>query len=287
MAIQKLEKNQLTSINSKILVGDVVNRIKEIPDNSVHLIITSPPYGEIKKYGNRKGEIGHGQALNDYYQSLNKVWSECERILHPGCRMVVNIGDEFLRSTKNQIYQIIPHHSHITNNILSKTQFVYTGDIHWSKVTRTETNGGGKIMGSVYTPRDGHFFINREYIMTFKLKGNKPKVTDYQRKNSKFSLEERREWFKDTWYIPPKRQNSHIAMFPNELPERFIRMYSFINETVFDPFLGSGTTLAMAAKWRRQGVGCELGFGPDDSWKDLVIENISQYHVNGDELQFE
>lgn len=266
------------SLTYRVLEGDILDRIKEIKDNSVHLIITSPPYGEIKKYSGRKGEIGHGQDLENYYRSLNKVWKECIRVLHPGCRMVINIGDEFLKSNGKRIYQIIPHHAHITNGILiNNPEIVYTGDIHWSKVTKTETSGGGKIMGSVYTPRNGHFFINREYIMIFKKLGKEPKVSPAQKETAKFTLDERRQWFKDTWEIPGRRQEGHIAMFPDELPERFIRMYSFPGEVVFDPFLGSGTTLAMAAKWDRNGIGCELGYGPGEEWKEFTENKIKKH----------
>ncbi|MHA2100356.1 MAG: DNA methyltransferase [Candidatus Kariarchaeaceae archaeon] len=107
-----------------------------------------------------------------------------------------------------------------------------------------------------------------------------------RREMSKFSIEERREMFQDTWYIPGINQDGHIAMFPNEIPERLIRMYSFVGDTVLDPFLGSGTSLAMAAKWNRNGVGIELGYGPDDSWMDFTKNKISEYTNSEDEIEF-
>lgn len=272
------------TITSKVLEGDVIERIKNIPDNSVHLIVTSPPYGEIKNYSGRPAEIGHGQDLVDYHNSLKKVWKQCERILHPGCRMVINIGDEFLKTTKNRIFQVIPHHAYVINQVITSTDFVYSGDIQWSKVTNSSTSGGGKVMGSVFTPRDGQFFINREYILVFKLPGKKPEVDQEFREASKFTIEERRVWFKDNWKIPPVRQTSHIAMFPEELPERLVRMYSFVGETVFDPFAGSGTTLAMAAKWNRNSIGCELGFGEGDGWKKVMRDKVTPHLKN--ELEF-
>lgn len=269
------------SVETEIYVGDARKQLKKIPDETVHLVVTSPPYGEIKSYSNRKGEIGHGQKISEYHEALNNVWKECVRVLKPGCRMVINIGDEFLRANKKRIYQIIPHHAYIINNVISENpDMVYTGTINWSKVTKSKTNGGGKIMGTVYGPRNGHFFVNREYIIVFKKKGKSPKVTKEQKEESQFSLEERREMFQDTWAIPGTRQESHIAMFPDEVPERLIRMYSFVGETVLDPFAGSGTTLAMAAKWDRNSIGVEIGFTDDNSWKTVTSEKIQKYTDN-------
>lgn len=141
-------------------------------------------------------------------------------------------------------------------------------------------------MGSVYNPRDGHFFINYEHIIVFKKLGKGPRVSVEQKQLSRFTLEERREWFQDTWKIVPERQNNHIAMFPMELPERLIRMYSFAGETVLDPFLGSGTTLAAAAKLKRSGLGIELGFTDDDSWKNVIRDKLKSF-ISSDKIQFQ
>ncbi len=269
-----------------ILIGDAKKKLKSIPDESVHLMVTSPPYGQIKNYS-RSGQIGFGQEIDAYHNDLNKVWREVSRVLHPGCRMVINIGDEFIRSSKSQIYQIVPHHAYIISNVLASCpDLVYTGTINWSKVTKTKTNGGGKIMGSVFTPRDGHFFVNREYIIVFKKKGKGPKNSKEIKERSRFTIEERREMFQDTWKIPGINQTGHIAMFPNEVPERLIRMYSFVGDTVLDPFLGSGTTLSMAAKWERNGIGIELGYTSDDSWKEFTETKIRENMDIEDEIMF-
>jgi len=270
----------LSESSAVIHVGDVRKVIHKIPDNSVHLIVTSPPYGGIKSYSDREGEIGKEGDVLKFHTALNSVWKECIRVLHPGCKLIINIGDEFLRTTKKRVYQIISHHAYIINNIMSKhsDNIVHQGTIFWSKVTTSKTNGGGKVMGSVYTPRDGHFFMNREYIMIFKKTGKAPKVKAWQKEEARFTLEERRVWFRDTWEIPGIRQDSHIAMFPDEIPQRLIRMYSFPGETVLDPFCGSGTTLAMAAKWNRDSIGIELGYG--DNWKDVTQAKIKRYTKN-------
>jgi len=275
-------------LNYYILEGDVRDRIQEIPSNSVHLMVTSPPYGMIKNYTQRSEEIGIHQTFNTYHDSLMDVWRETIRILKPGCRMVINIGDEFVRTTKDRPYHVVPHNSFLIRNLIDEfnDELIYNGTIHWEKVTTSKTSGGGKVMGSVFTPRDGHFFVNYEHIIVFKKLGKSPKVSKWQKQLSRFTIEERRIWFRDTWRFQPARQSEHIAMFPMELPERIIQMYSFIGEKVFDPFLGSGTTLAAAAKFNRSGIGIELGFTSNDSWKDIVYKKISQESTLGQEIYF-
>jgi site-specific DNA-methyltransferase (adenine-specific) len=270
----------------QILEGDTRQRLKDLDDQSVHLVVTSPPYGKLKQYSHKENEIGYHQSLQDYHDSLIEVWRECLRVLKEGCRLVINVGDEFVRSNTEKPYHVVPHHAFLINNIMkSFDNVIFNGTIHWEKVTTSKTSGGGKIMGSVYNPRDGHFFINYEHIIVFKKLGKGPRVSMEQKEESKFTLEERREWFQDTWKIVPERQNDHIAMFPMELPERLIRMYSFTGETVLDPFVGSGTTLAAAAKLKRSGLGIELGFTDDDGWKNVIRDKLKSY-ISSDKIQF-
>lgn len=262
-----------------LYVGDARDRLKELDDNSVHLVVTSPPYGQIKEYSGRELEIGNNQSVDRYHQSLIDVWREVIRVLHPGCRLVINIGDEFVKKSDDRPYHILPHNSMIIYNLLENfgEEIVYNGTILWSKVTTSKTSGGGKVMGSVFTPRDGHFFVNYEHVMVFKKIGKGPAVEKWRRALGRFTIEERRVWFQDKWKITPERQNGHIAMFPIELPERLIKMYSFPGEVVLDPFVGSGTTIAAAAKNNRSAIGIELGFGSDDSWKKIVDEKLMKY----------
>lgn len=266
-------------LNFSVFHGDARERLKELDDNSVHLIVTSPPYGNIKEYSGKMNEIGFNQNVSEFHKSLNEVWKECVRILHPGCRLVINIGDEFVRKTHELPFHIIPHNSLIISNILSNysNTMHFNGTILWNKVTTSKTSGGGKVMGSVFTPRDGHFFVNYEHIMVFKKIGKGPKISKIRREQSKFTIEERRVWFKDNWELHPERQTNHIAMFPFELPERIIRMYSFVGDVVLDPFLGSGTTMAAAMKTNRSCIGVELGFNGNSNWKEVIMEKVSKY----------
>ncbi len=259
----------------KIYFQDAIN-LKKIKDKSVHLVVTSPPYWKIKDYGNEE-QIGYNDSLTEYFDKLNAIWKECIRVLHPGCKLCINIGDQFLRAIKNKrVYQIIPLHSHLINDILREfiDDVVYLGSINWSKVSTSNTSGGGHIMGSIFYPRNGYFFINREYIAIFRKLGKDPRPNQELKEQSYIPIEDWRELFKDTWNFPGIVQKDHDAMFPEELPRRLIRMYSFAGDTVLDPFLGSGTTSKVAVEMGRNSIGYEIGFNRDN-WKQIVKQKIS------------
>ncbi len=259
----------------KIYFQDAIN-LKKIKDKSVHLVVTSPPYWKIKDYGNEE-QIGYNDSLTEYFDKLNAIWKECIRVLHPGCKLCINIGDQFLRAIKNKrVYQIIPLHSHLINDILREfiDDVVYLGSINWSKVSTSNTSGGGHIMGSIFYPRNGYFFINREYIAIFRKLGKDPRPNQELKEQSYIPIEDWRELFKDTWNFPGIVQKDHDAMFPEELPRRLIRMYSFAGDTGLDPFLGSGTTSKVAVEMGRNSIGYEIGFNRDN-WKQIVKQKIS------------
>lgn len=261
----------------EIYFTDAVN-IRKLPPKSVQLVLTSPPYWKIKDYGNEK-QIGYNDDLNSYFKKLGRIWEACFRALSPGCKMVINIGDQFLSAKKGKaVYQIIPLHSMLINDILNRFQndIFYLGSINWSKVTTSNTSGGGKIMGSIYYPRNGYFFINREYIAVFRKAGKDPRPDKKNKQMSWISLKKWRTWFKDTWLFPGERMTHHIAMFPEELPRRIIQMYSFVGDTVLDPFTGSGTTNKVAAELGRNSIGFEIGFQTEDNpdWKQIIKTKV-------------
>ena len=134
----------------------------------------------------------------------------------------------------------------------------YMGAIIWQKTTTMNTSGGGAIMGSYPYPRNGILKMDYEFILLFKKLGNAPKPTPEQKKASEMSKDEWIEYFSSHWNFYGARQNGHIAMFPEELPKRLIKMFSFVGETVFDPFLGSGTTSLAAKNLNRSSVGYEI-----------------------------
>ncbi len=228
----------------------------ELNDNSIHLVITSPPYWQLKDYGTNE-QIGFNDSYESYINNLNLVWKECYRVLDNGCRLCVNIGDQFARSVYYGRYKVIPIRTEIIK-FCESIGFDYMGAIIWQKQTTTNTTGGASIMGSYPYPRNGILSIDYEFILLFKKLG-RPKKPDKKIKElSKMTKEEWKEYFSGHWNFGGVRQDGHIAMFPEELPKRLIKMFSFVEETVLDPFLGSGTTSLAAKNLDRNSVGYEI-----------------------------
>lgn len=241
----------------KIVIGDS-RRMTEIGDQSVQLVVTSPPYWQIKDYGDKR-QIGFNDTYEEYINKLNEVWEETYRVLENGCRLVVNIGDQFARAVTYGRYKVIPIREEIIK-FCESIGFDYMGAIIWQKVTSMNTTGGASVMGSFPYPRNGMIAIDYEFILLFKKLGqvsnNIPKEIKEQ---SALTKEEWRKYFTGHWNFAGEKQgDGHIAMFPEELPRRIIRMFSFAGETVLDPFLGSGTTMKVADELNRNSVGYEI-----------------------------
>ncbi len=231
--------------------------MSEIADASVQLVVTSPPYWQLKDYGS-EGQIGFHQSLPEYIQSLNEVWRECYRVLDSGCRLCVNIGDQFARAAHYGRYKVIPLHQDVIAGC-ETIGFDYMGAIIWQKATTMNTSGGGAVMGSFPHPRNGILKIDYEFILLFKKLGNAPKVSPAKKAASAMTTAEWNQYFSGHWNFSGEKQgDGHIAMFPLELPRRLIKMFSFAGERVLDPFLGSGTTIRAAMELGREGVGYEV-----------------------------
>ncbi|MCC6845141.1 MAG: thermonuclease family protein [Bacteroidetes bacterium] len=255
-----------------------------LKNESIHLITTSPPYWQLKDYGT-ENQIGFHDDYETYINHLNLTWQECFRVLHKGCRLCINIGDQFARSTYYGRYKIIPIHSEIIK-FCEMIGFDFMGQIIWQKATTMNTSGGASIMGSYPNPRNGIVKLDFEYILLFKKQGNAPKPTKEQKENSTMTNEEWNSYFNGHWYFSGAKQDKHLAMFPEELPHRLIKMFSFPGETVLDPFMGSGTTALAARNLNRNSVGYEINpdfipiikekIGTDDAFMKVETETIKQ-----------
>lgn len=239
----------------KIVFGDS-RSLNLIKDKSVQLIITSPPYWQLKDYGT-EDQIGFNDSYEEYINNLNLVWKECDRVLADGCRLCINIGDQFARSVYYGRYKVIPIRTEIIR-FCESLGMDYMGAIIWQKTTTMNTSGGGAIMGSFPYPRNGILKMDYEFILIFKKLGKAPKPTVAQKEASIMTKEEWGQYFSSHWHFSGVKQMGHIAMFPEELPKRLIKMFSFAGETVLDPFAGSGTTTLAAKKLGRNSIGYEI-----------------------------
>ena len=252
---------------AKIIIGDS-RQMKEVKNEEIDLIITSPPYWHIKDYG-IPGQIGYGQTLHEYLKDLYYVWRECYRVLREGGRFCLNIGDQFARSIIYGRYKVIPIHAEFVTQC-EEIGFDFMGSIIWQKKTTMNTTGGATVMGSFPYPPNGIVEIDYEFIHIFKKPGKGKRVSKEIKEASKLTKEEWKEYFSGHWHFGGAKQIGHEAMFPDELPRRLIKMFTFIGDTVLDPFLGSGTTVKVALELQRNAVGYEI----NKDFLEIIKEKI-------------
>ena len=258
--------------------------MEEVEDNSIALIITSPPYpmiemwNEIFSQQNKEIkaalEVGDGKlAFEKMHEELDKVWKELYRILIPGGIVCINIGDATRTINKN--FQLFPSHSRITN-IFQKLGFQNLPEILWRK----QTNAPNKFMGSGMLPPGAYVTLEHEYILIFR-KGEKrefnTKALVENRRESSYFWEERNVWFSDVWDFKGISQGlnnreirNRSAAYPFELAYRLITMFSVRNDTILDPFLGTGTSSLAAMVSQRNSIGYEI----DENLKEIIKERF-------------
>jgi site-specific DNA-methyltransferase (adenine-specific) len=229
-----------------------------IADSSVHLILTSPPYWNLKEYENGINQLGIVDNYEDFVNELAKVWKECYRVLVPGGRIVCVVGDVCLSRRKYGRHVVMPLHSDIAVTC-RKIGFDNLNPILWHKVSNAsfEANTGVSFLGKPYEP-NAIIKNDIEYILMQRKPGGYRKPTALQREKSMIPKDDYDKWFTQIWNIGGASTKNHPAPFPLELATRLVKMFSFYGDTVVDPFCGSGTTMQAACNCERNSIGIEV-----------------------------
>ena len=262
--------------------GDARN-ISFLPDNSVHLVVTSPPYWNLKEYKRGENQLGIIDDYESFVFELSKVWQECYRVLVPGGRVVCVVGDVCLSRRKYGRHVVMPLHSDIVVSC-RKIGFDNLNPILWHKISNAafEANSGSSFLGKPY---ESNAIIKNdvEYILMERKPGGYRNPSNEQREQSRIAKEDYDAWFRQIWNLPGASLRNHPAPFPIEIATRLVKMFSFVGDTVLDPFCGSGTTMIAAMRSGRNSIGIETEIEYCNMIANrLYKENdmISDYKIN-------
>jgi DNA modification methylase len=242
-----------------ILVNGDARNLSFLDDLSVHLVITSPPYWNLKKYRENPDQLGNLQDYYTFVDELSKVWKECYRVLVPGGRLVCIVGDVCKSRRKFGRHLVVPLHADIIVNC-KKIGFDNLNPIIWHKISNATyevDNGSSGFLGKPFEP-NGIIKNDIEFILMQRKPGSYRKPTNEQRRLSLIAKNDYKEWFSQFWNIPGASTKNHPAPFPYEVAYRLVRMFSFNGDTVLDPFCGTGTTLLASIKTNRNSIGVEI-----------------------------
>ena len=239
---------------------DDARNMRELAPGSVHLVVTSPPYWTLKEYRDSLGQMGHIEDYEEFLGELDKVWVDCFRALVPGGRLICVVGDVCLSRRKNNgRHTVIPLHASIQERC-RKFGFDNLAPIIWHKIANAvyEVDGGSGFLGKPYEP-NSVIKNDIEFILMERKPGGYRAPDLPTRILSVISSENHKSWFQQIWSgLTGASTRNHPAPYPVELAERLIRMFSFVGDTVLDPFLGTGTTSVAAAKTGRNSIGFEI-----------------------------
>lgn len=242
----------------RVILGDS-RRMPEIADESVHLVVTSPPYANLKQYepGNLD-QLGDIEDYDKFLDELDKVWAECARILVPGGRICCIVGDVNVARTNGGRHHVLPLSADIRVRA-RRLGFDHLQGIVWYKVAniKLEASKSNRYLGKPNLP-GGIVKNDTEHIIFLRKRGYRS-PSGQMEELSFIPTDRYVRWFKSIWEdIPGASTRNHPAPFPLELASRLIRMFSFVGDTVVDPFCGTGTTLLAAMTWARSSVGYDI-----------------------------
>ncbi|OPY75339.1 MAG: Modification methylase DpnIIB [Syntrophorhabdus sp. PtaU1.Bin050] len=247
----------MPSTTHRLINGDARD-LSFLGDDSVHLVVTSPPYWNLKRYNDNPGQLGHVQDYEVFLAELEKVWRHVFRVLVPGGRLVCVVGDVCVARRSFGRHLVFPLHSDISV-ICRRIGFDNLNPIIWHKIANAsyEVPNGSKFLGKPYEP-NAIIKNDMEFILMQRKPGGYRRPTNGQREASRLTKDEFDRWFQQIWNITGASTKQHPAPFPLELAMRLVRMFSFTEDTVLDPFCGTGTTMVAAMRTGRSSVGVDV-----------------------------
>jgi len=245
-----------------------------IPDESIQLAVTSPPYWTLKKYHPHDDQLGAVENYEGFLRELDEVWRHIYRVLSPGGRLVVVVGDVCLSRRRFGRHVVIPLHASIQEHCRSMG-FDNLAPIIWHKISNSkleaEGNGGG-FLGKPYEP-NAIIKNDIEYILFQRKPGGYRNPSIAMRTLSTIPEQDHKSWFQQVWSMGSVSTRLHPAPYPLALVERLIRMFSFVGDVVLDPFVGTGTTNLAAAKWGRNSIGIEV----EPAYYEMAVNKLAAY----------
>jgi modification methylase len=248
----------MTDVTLHRLIHGDARDLSFLPDESVHLVVTSPPYWNLKRYNENPDQLGHIQDYEEFLAELAKVWRHVFRVLVPGGRLVCVVGDVCVARRDFGRHLVFPLHADIAVTC-RRIGFDNLNPIIWHKIANAsyEVSNGSKFLGKPYEP-NAIIKNDMEFILMQRKPGGYRSPTAEQRDLSRIAKTDFDRWFQQIWNITGASTKSHPAPFPLELAMRLVRMFSFTGDTVLDPFCGSGTTMIAALRSGRNSVGVEI-----------------------------
>lgn len=254
-AIEKALKEVPTC--HELHLGDARD-ISRLADGSVHLVVTSPPYWTLKVYPSHDAQLGSVADYDAFLKELHKVWRECFRVLVPGGRLIIVVGDVCLSRRKHGAHMVVPLHAALQEDC-RHIGFHNLAPIIWHKIANAafEVENGTAFLGKPYEP-NAVIKNDLEFILMQRKPGGYRQPSDAVRVLSMIGEKRHRAWFNQILRLHGASTRHHPAPYPVELLEQLIRMFSFVGDTVLDPFSGTGTTSVAAARWGRHSIGFEI-----------------------------